>query len=327
MELAGGDRNAEDKMQRRESGRDCGQNDRRAHRAERAGAAARGEFADAKIEQFERFDRRFAQQHRKTGGEAERFRALPAEERRGVEFVNVVNRRGQRLAKLLANRGRGGGRAGQYDIRRIRFGTVRKQGLAHRADDRGGCGRRQRGAVRRGDSLADGADCARRALRIDQHHRGACVIDIDHQMRAARAVAGAREEARERQRAERDALRFEPGAGHHIQMDTHVRFACEGGDYQRLAVFRADSGESDGGVVNRERQMLLKGERHDLAQLATIIEREGQKPLGDEFGRQGGDHDIGGAGLGQNSSDRGGEIGFALDARLFPRADKIERFP
>ena len=314
MQLPSVDRDPDQEIQQRKN--DCrrGQRCREPQRTQPARQSAKGKFALAEIQQLERLAGGLGQQHRETRREGDRLRAIAGEERRAIEFVNVMDRHGQSAADLFANRGRGRGRAGQHEIGWRLVRAVREQGLPHRAQDHRGGGQGQGGvAVVRIDAAADGAHRPWRAARVDQHHRGRSVIDVDHQMSAAGAVARTRQQARQRERPERDALGIESRACQQFEMPLHI--------------LAADARESDRGVVNRKRQMLLEREWHHLREPAPIAKGQREQPLGDELARQRRDQDIGMAGRVDYPHDGRHEVGFVLPALLLPRADQLERVP
>src|SRR5579863_185423 len=100
-------------------------------------------------------------------------------------------------------------------------------------------------------------------------------------MRAAAAIARAREQAGEGVGAERDGLGIESGSGEQVEMAMELCFGCESGDHETRAILAADTGEGDRGVVDGEREMLLEGEGDYLVEAAAVGEGQGEKPLGD----------------------------------------------
>ena len=99
------------------------------------------------------------------------------------------------------------------------------------------------------------------------------MIDIDHQMSAAGAVARPRQQARQGERPERDDLGIESRACQQFEMPLHIRFAGEGRYDEGLGILAADTRECDRGVVNRKRQINLydpDGTRIELMEANTV---------------------------------------------------------
>src|ERR1700730_302221 len=102
-------------------------------------------------------------------------------------------------------------------------------------------------------------------------------------MGTALAVAGAREEPSERERAERDDFRVEAGARQQLEMAPQFFLARKGCDYETVRVLPAHAREGHRSVVDGERQVFLQRERHGLLQLAAIAEGQREQPLRDEL--------------------------------------------
>ena len=90
----------------------------------------------------------------------------------------------------------------------------------------------------------------------------------------------------------------------------------------RMVALARDAGERDGGIVDREGQVLFERERHHLMQAARVLERQIEQALGDEIGRQRGDDDVGLTGFGDQARERAAEIGFVVGANLVVHAGR-----
>jgi len=142
------------------------------------------------------------------------------------------------------------------------------------------------------------------------------MIYIDHQMGAAGTIAGARQQAGERERPEGDHLGIESRAGQQVEMVLEILFARKRRDHERFPILATDAGKGHGGIVNGEGQMLFEGEGDDLGEPPAIVEGEGEQPLSDELTGERRNDDIGSAGRIEDAGDSGREVEFVGAALL-----------
>ncbi len=96
---------------------------------------------------------------------------------------------------------------------------------------------------------------------------------------------------------------------------------------ERVVVLAPDAGKCDRAIVDREGQVLFQREGNHLMQPARILERQFEQAFGHAIRRQRRYHNVGLAGLGDQTRQRAAEIGLAIGADLVVHAGEIERIP
>ena len=150
------------------------------------------------------------------------------------------------------------------------------------------------------------------------------MINLDHQMRSAMAVARPRQKTGQRERAERHRLGVESAAGKQLEMAAQIILAREGGDNQRVRALASNPGKGNSRIVDREGQMFFERERNHLLETAVVAKWQCQQALGDKFTRQRRDHGIWLACRLQHARDGAAQVRLVSGPRLFVCADEFE---